>query len=452
MLNHREITISDEFVQYFGLNSNVIDVSVIEDLIEYDEGNELKVAPHLKKKMLENSQFAKMAVAPAKAIISRKTGYSLEFMVAHNKWSGECLPTAVYCQVVGLWTEIMCCKSEDLSFSLRDPEKYKEKVEFLELAANFICSLKYGRQRVWKPFQKGVALSTKTILWAADHLLTKIDDKLQYFMAGRALADPIESFHSEIRQINKNPTPLNYMRYVKVVSICQVLSKVSHGFNYEYDNSEFLSDFKELKKLQKIEEQESKEDQEENEPVDPEVLADNDFFISSDSEPFDLSQAAALAYVVGYVLTKTISPKGTSKCEECQDKFIQQAHEEEQDVNQLIVFQEHKEGHLLRPSQLANKMLQSAEALFITNRELYESSGTSNMQDKLTSNICDALHDQYDFPSCHIEIIVRRFLKFRIHQWTNLMNTIAYRENKDAIRTESMASRSSRSATASQLR
>ena len=442
LLNHKEIIISEEFVKYFGLQlvSNKIQLAVIEELIEYDQKNEKKVAGHLKESYLSKGHFSKMAVGPALKILSRETGTVIEYLVATQQWSPEALPTAVFCQVVGRWMEIMSCNFEEIAFSLHDVEKYEEQIQFLEMAANFICSLKFGNQRAWKPFQKGVALSTKSVMWLAEEFLKNSENKLDYYLPGRASGNPVESLHSEVRALNKYPTPLNYQRYMRVICIKTALTKPPKGFSYTFDNSEFFTDLKSIKEIQHL-------IPDLKPPELTEVVEDDNYFINAEIEELDEVEAASLANLVGYVLKKTI--KGPSLCKTCQEFYIQQPGEEEQKANQLIIYKEYTEGSLVQPSKVANEIFQKIEILFVTNREIYEAS--SSMIDKLTFEINEIIETEYDVPSCHIELLIRRFIKIRLHKWAQFKTEYYYEEYKGIIHDESMASRSTRSMTAEQL-
>ena len=427
--------VSDDFVKKYELPTNEVRFEYIEELLKYDQENELKVSPHLKKVMLNLGNFSKMKVGLAKKVISKQTKSSIEYLVLRNKMSADALTTAKFIEICAHWLDIVSCKHRSLAFSKDSPDQYKANMDFLQEFMVFMSSVKFGpRRKAFHPFQYGALLSTQSTMWTAKHLLKEVPEPIQFFCPGRCLSDPIESLHGMIRSIFKNPTCAQYKKALKAVCVTQALKKMPvSGTNCEYDNTEFLADFKAIKALQKDS---------------SELEIDCHYFVDADCEfqDEDFDQAAILASVASYILRQTVIPK--PKCESCISSFvIGQNCEDDQEINCLIKMKEYKKGVFVKPSPLANRLFQAAEALFISNRDNYH--GRKDIVNELSERICEFLPDKVEnLPTCHLGKIVRRFVRFRCFKWGDFMNDKSREVNAAWIDAESYCSRTVRSAQA----
>lgn len=429
MLSHKDIFLPETICEQYQLVTNKVEFSIFQQLIEFDNNHELKVSPHLDLSMVEmKGSFSKMAVAPAKKLLSQQTAASIRHWVNHGKLPQEALTTAFFCEVFGRWIAIMTCKARVLSFSNIDEEKHTEQINFLLDFMEFFGKVKFGKKhRLLKPFQKGALLSTQSILDLSDYILNETNNK--FFRAGTCLGDVIEGFHRDIRAINKNPTTVTYPRYVKAICMTQALKKPSAGFNCDYDDSEFLSEFKNIKCLQN-----QLQDDDSNEPE----------FIVNQYEKVDDSQEAVLAYLTGYIIKNL-------KCELCRDSYIliKKPGDEEIPQNSLIGLKEFTDGSLTRPTLLCISIFQEAEALFVTNRENFD--GCDDFANKLSIPIFEHLSEKFDLPNCHLLTIIKRFVRYRHMKGTMHENISSSTANRADIEGASCASRSTRSMTAQQL-
>lgn len=437
-LKHEKVILPKEYVEQHDLKTNVVNLDVLSKLVAFDEGKELKVASHISRKDidLEGKSFAKMHVSPAKRLLSQNTASSIEFLVKEGVFPEEYLTTSHFLKIIGKWAAIVCCKSRTLAFSHDDMEKYKETVEFLNFFIGFFATVKFGpRQRVLKPFQQGALLTTKSILWLADFLLTKTDAR--FFRAGTCLADCIEGFHGDARKINSNPTTVTYPRYVKALAITHALKRPTKGNCYEYDDRYFLANLKDIKRAQ-LETAKEQEDLEEE-------LLDMEF-IEAEYESGGNVKDNIVASTIGFTLLQTILTQ--SKCDVCKDAFVENENTH-QAVNRLIRTREYVKGCLTKPTELGNQVFMNAEAMFNVNRDQFE--GHEDIPRKFAKPIADRLASQFEIPTCHLELITRRFLKLRYVYWSRHRNESGEKENWNDIEGASFASRSTRSMTARAL-
>ena len=118
-----------------------------------------------------------------------------------------------------------------------------------------------------------------------------------------------------------------------------------------------------------------------------------------------------------------------------------------QPVNNFIILKQydHTQKHMNRPSVLANKIFHECELLFRANRDQYVNIA-KDMSKKLVGFLHTELHTKFHeiVPLCHFELILRRFMKGRIHFWCIFLTEDKKKLN-DEIRTElSFSSRSAR--------
>lgn len=445
LFTHEVLHLSDEFVTKLELPSNKVKLKYILDLAAFDEKRQLKVAPHIKPKDVVIQNYSKMKVAPAKRLLSKRTAVALEFMVEHHGWPEEALATANFCHFIGHWIDIMSCKTEVLAFSLHDEVKYNEQIEFMKGFQKFITGIYTSkRQKMYKPWAKGALMATESMIWLSNYLLKEVDHKFNYLMGGHLLGDPIEWLHAMIRAIQKAPTCLNYSRYLKAVSITQALNSRIAGISYEYDDSTFWTDFKDIKRLKDAQKKALADENEfdENE-IDNE---DDDFFVASEFEPGDTTNDAVIATLASYTIKKTI----LGKCQACSDFFIQKPDDENQDVNKLVHARQYSQQALALPSIMANKIFQYVEACFICNIESFQAK--ERVVDRLRDAIAPSTNDRFDnIPSCHFSTIIGRFIKCKYIHWTEQRDWISKNDNRGTIIQESFASRTTRSLTAANL-
>ena len=426
--------VAKKFVTRWGLKSDVVDFQYVKNVIEFQEGKELKIAPHLSKDdCVDLGKFASMDCGPAIKVCSRATGSAIEFMREHYGWEDECLITAKFCHMVGRWYAYMSGRTAAMGFLQRNPGKNKTIIEFLEDFCEFFATLKiHKNQKKFWLIQKTVLMSTASLIW----LVKKLIDGgiLNEFMGAKTLGDVIENLHSLVRAVNPYPPPLLYKRIVKGISISQFLGTGVMKGSYGQDiSTEALIDFDAVKALCLEKKEDAKED---------------DFFLDtlSSSNECDFADVATLALVAGYFLRKVIKNPGSKKrkgfkCQACIDIWIQKSDDQSQLDNSLIDHKEFKEGAMTRPSILGNEAFFTMESLFLTNRDTYKEK--KRISDIIVHNIVEKMCQQYDsLPLCHLEKIVRKYVNCRLQRWGKFQNKELTTKNKAVIFSEAHSSRS----------
>ena len=418
--------VSDEFVEMFDLDTNEVRLSVLEDVIEFKEKRELKIAPRVsKKKCLELGTYGKMDVGPAVALLSQDMASAIEHLVLYYDRPRSWLTTSQFCSIVGRWFDICSSRQRGISFDKKSPTRAKSLSDHLELFMEYFGTMAIKEnQKTLYVVQKGVIASTKSILWLKDKLLAQ--DDVQFYLPGRVLGDSVENYHSLMRQMGPGAATLEYKRFAKSLGVCHCLKKKKvKGSSYDLDvTDEWLADLESLKKMQR----ESNSDE----------LKDIEHFKSIDFNPMDFSEMAALANLAGYILYHTILT--TSKCKTCMKSFVEGEDDEPQGVNGLIDSRDLSDygTGLTRPNTLANKMFLTAEETFRLHRN--DLKGQVKLTDKFKFLILRSLRQKYEFPECHIKIIIGRFVRCREYFWGNHRTEIVQDVNKAVIASEANAS------------
>jgi hypothetical protein len=426
------IQINQKFVDKKNLPGGVVKFEYVREAIEFQEDNELTIAPQLnKKKVSKLNSFQKMDVFRSMAVLNHKTANLLTYLVENENFPEEALLTAYFINMVAKWFNILKCRTDELAFSLRNPEKYKEMIDFLEEFMEFFATLKITTdQWYWMQVQQGVILTTKTILWLQHFLLN--EGGLTYFRPGTTLADCLESFHGVVRDVNPVPDCKEYMQIIKGICLGQLLNKKrKRGRSYELDDAkDYLTHLENVKKL----------DQEN----DPESMEDNIVFIESNFEPGDFCETVALTYFGGYILFKVLKKRTT--CQTCFNFWIAKDGDDFKTHPDcyLIRCSEYVENGLVTPTKVGAEIFEKAEAWFKSNR--FSQRHKKGLTKILTNLITDRISKDYEVPVCHLEMIIKRFVNSRLQFWANFINRNMKEVNADLIEQASHASKTARRA------
>ena len=412
----------------------------------------MKPCPKLSEAVLQKAQqrYGKMDVATTMKIFDRDTSAGILFMISNGGYPERYTTTAHWIEQVAYWYQIMSARSMGFAFSHKFPEQTRKQIDFLKtfpvylskaiLSDNQKKAVSEGRPPALEAVQKSILMSSKTIIEIQQLIL--MDENVEYFAAGRALADSVEGLNGHIRTYQKNPTPTQVKRFIKIISVSQFMTRVM-GSNVPPDDSEFLTEFKDIKELR------AKEDANDLEDFDHFETEIESGYEPDDFQSFeDYAEANSLSYFAAYVLHKTILTN--SKCDDCKTLFVVQNFEEDNQVsNTLLNYKEWKEraGYLVRPTKLANKLFYLLEALFKKNRDQFYNQ--KNIKLRLVDFMYQEIITKDDFSEIphkqHLKIVITRFIKIRLYFWANYLNKSDNQLLKDAKVDHSFASKSVRS-------
>ena len=114
----------------------------------------------------------------------------------------------------------MTDKTRGLNLYRRD--KYEAAIGFLKEMMTMTRHMKATTKgpdpkSAWKPVQRGILMATQTVLDMQHFMLNIVG--LLFFLPGRLTSDAIENLFSMIRQGNMKPNCLEFIYYLKIITI-----------------------------------------------------------------------------------------------------------------------------------------------------------------------------------------------------------------------------------------
>lgn len=407
-LSHKVLGITKEIAEKYNLPSTKIELDHVGLLIEYDKDKELKLAPKLDSSHLESTHFDKMKVSTAFNLLHRKNGIALEWLVKEKNYSKNLLTTAWFLKMVYRWFELMTSRSPTLALSMMNPEKYKETLQFLEDMITIFLSLRFGTNEAasWKPIQTGLIMATRTILQLQKFFL--VEKNYHFLLTSRFSQDCLENLFSLVRLRIPLPSPLQFKRHLKLITVAQYIRSTSSS-SYSEDDRQFLGDFFDQETRKNLEAE--KESEKENEEI-CQLMP----LINQCNVTIDKSEQNSLYNLSGYIMHKVSSHDKV--CETCVNSLVLSAEERKDSRNyrsymELAKAKEFKEGNLHFVNEKCFSLMTELEVNFRKSQMLFPE--VANLNHFLTSLLSSkVLH--MDVLCCH-EIktkIINRFKNFRL--------------------------------------
>ena len=408
-----------KYAEEHGLVSPCIVWGHIYELYKFDCLHEYKYAPRLNKECFEfTTSWAKMCVPTAMAVLSRAVAAGLRMLVKHHNYPADYLTTALFCDIFGKWVNLMNSRSPSfaLSYKRRD---YNELMEFLDEFMIFTDSIQTHPNpsaNYRKDFQKGAILLTTSVKEVAKDLL---DEGYDFVLPSRFGSGPCENLFSTIRKKDPAPTYLAFQKIMQCLVITRSTLKHENGtYLNDEDEVNWVTDFKKLK----------------DSKTDPEIEEMN--FEIGDYKMTDFSQIQGITFHLGYVLKKTIC--SVSHCQKCID-LLTTSHENRTWKHSLITEKAYVDGALKLPSEMASDLFENANNRFMENRDTFDKAPRT--LDKFIAWLSKELVEKYkEFPSCHLDLLLRRFFKTRMYFLANTMDEKIQNEIK-SIRENNFGSR-----------
>ena len=223
----------------YGLQSNAVSKDHLQALIDFQENQELKVAPDLNALSINPGHFSKMCVRDALKVISYPVSSGLRYLVRKHGYSNDLLTTAWFIEETRKWFDLMTSRHVIEALSMNNLPAYVEALNHLRTMISIYKSLKV-ENGCWKPWQTGVLMSTESIIKLQEKLL--VTEGFGYVLSARFTSDCIENIFSQVRSKNPVPSAKEIKANLRAVSIAQFLTE-KRGANYSFDDGEFLADF-----------------------------------------------------------------------------------------------------------------------------------------------------------------------------------------------------------------
>lgn len=149
--------LSNDIVSKFNLPTSVVSIQHVENVIQQQNDQQLKVAPGLSEIHVSNGHFTKMKVGIALQLF-RESPAAIRYLIEKEKLPLEAETTAWFFEVVFRWYTLMTSRHPTVALSFVDHSKYEEAISDLNLATDVVRGMKIGVKKVWKPCQSGVLM------------------------------------------------------------------------------------------------------------------------------------------------------------------------------------------------------------------------------------------------------------------------------------------------------
>lgn len=239
LLNNKRFMLPQSFVSKYNLSSPIVTSDHIENLNDYQDDFELKLAHKLTSDILNENHFNKMKVSRATHLLSHDVSVGLKYL-SDEKQEPSYLTTAWFIAVVNKWFKLMTSRHPVMALSKFNLKVYNETIAFLKEVIDLFQNLeiydKKGKKQ-WKPIQTGVIISTTSILNLQEELFT--NNIFDFLLTSRFSQDALENLFGIIRSKQIVPTALQFKNNLKLISIGQYFKKFSTG-SYDSDDRNFL--------------------------------------------------------------------------------------------------------------------------------------------------------------------------------------------------------------------
>lgn len=241
LLNNSVLTISNDVMEKYNLSSNKIELNHFKHLLDIQEKSDLLLTPRLKRNDIEcNNNFSKMRVSKATHIFSNDVSCSLELLADEN--NPEFATTAWFVKIVFQWFVLMTSRSCQVALGTKNENVYTEKIIFLNEVIHIFTNLSIGNGN-FKPVQRGVIISTKSIIELTQYLIS--NRKFDFVLTSRFSQDCVENLFSQIRQKHVIPDALQFTIDLKLIAVSMYMKEVKSS-SYNYDDGHYLSNLLEF--------------------------------------------------------------------------------------------------------------------------------------------------------------------------------------------------------------
>lgn len=167
LLNNGSIKLSSDLQEKYKLTSDLVEQQHLENLLQFQEEKELKLAPKLRDYILNPKGFEKMKVGVATSLFNADTVHALQFLAVEHSCA-EYNTTAWFINMVSQWWIIMTSRHPFTGIN-----SCNNTIKFLKEFLEIIRNVKIGK--MWKPVQTGMIMSTTSVIQLSTYLIIEKD-------------------------------------------------------------------------------------------------------------------------------------------------------------------------------------------------------------------------------------------------------------------------------------
>jgi len=309
----------------------------------------------------------------------------------------ECATTAWYINPMNRWFKLVTSRGSQLALSKKNPEKYHEALEDLQLVIDVMKGMNFSGG--WKVVQTHVIITTASMLAIQEDLLSKTG--YEYLCLGRFLQDAIENLFSVIRIQRPIPTALEFKYRLKQVVLGQLSLKIKSS-SYSMDDREETVGLKKLLT--------SKNN----------LQAARDVYLPLWDEPGASDSSSApdnvLFRMCGYAV-QSLEKKKMLKCQTCHAALLHQGPSHHP-LSTFTLMTNYSEGAQVEVSDMVFSLLKRVEHNLQRWKPFLYDIG-DNMSDMVVERMC--LHtSDIVISECHdvTKMIVSKFVVMRLKQFS----------------------------------
>lgn len=171
LVSNGTIIVSNDVVIKYNLPCNQIKLKHFDELINIQNNSELFLTPRLKPDDIRCNNFNKMKVNKAKHVFSNDVSSSFLLLADENN-KPEYITTAWFVKIISKWFSLITSRCCTLALGTKNENVYNENIDFLNEIIDIFTKLKIGIAGDFKPVQRGIIITTKSIIDLTQYLIT----------------------------------------------------------------------------------------------------------------------------------------------------------------------------------------------------------------------------------------------------------------------------------------
>ena len=220
-----------------------------ESVVRLQENTELRLALGLSEKVVHPGQYGKMKVNCATKVFSHSTSAALTTLSASGAIDPNARTTAWLCEELNKWFDLMTNRVYKAALF-----ENSGKLAMLQHMLSVVKQLKVvgrnGSSVALKPWQKGMLLSTNTVLSLHRELVANGD--YTFLLTCRLTQDCLENLFSQIRGMgDAHPSAVRFRMSLKHITVSQLLH-VPKTSSYDRDDLPDLVDCIKTNKCEEV--------------------------------------------------------------------------------------------------------------------------------------------------------------------------------------------------------
>jgi len=371
VLGHR-IGLPDNVVTRHHLPTNIVTHVYVQQLMDLQQGSELRVAHKLQACHTSPSHYEKMRVCLAAQFFSRSTAAAVETAVKLGLLPNEALTTAWFIRAVNDWFDAMNARKKDHALLHNTSTVTSDS---LKTMLEIVRHMSFSGRKIWKPIQTGIQLSTTVVLQLGEAAYA--EDGCTY------IVDYLRDHYQSVRLSDDSRAD-----EVDESEVCQAASDVAASDVAELCVTESTYDHEETVTT-----------------CEPELH-------SSACQQLGNLEQCALYDVIGWAVHQFLV---TVNCDVCRQSLVAREVSGTESCTSYYT-SARDQGGLTKPSQDILYAAYMAESVFQTNKSQLLS--LPNVEQTILQEVMDVLDTlQLNIPACHKALynIMKRYIRLRIN-------------------------------------